>query len=92
MTTTFNFETREQYIEWRKQWRDEYKSISIAIRTARNALKALHREGLQMGENWRLLGSLKKLREEANKLLAIRWASKVEAGKARARRLEAVCS
>ena len=33
-----------------------------------------------------------KLREEANKLLAIRWASKVAAAEARARRLEAVCS
>ena len=50
MTTTFNFETREQYIEWRKQWREEYKSISIAIRSTRNSLKTLHREGLQMGK------------------------------------------
>ena len=88
MTTTFNFETREQYIEWRRQWREEYKSISIAIRSTRNSLKTLHREGLQMGENWRLLGSLKKLREQANELIAIRWASKVAAAEARARRLE----
>lgn len=91
MTTTFNFETREQYIEWRKQWREEYKSISIAIRAARNAVKAHHRAGVKESENLRLLLSLYGLRYQANQLLATREASKIAAGEARARRLEAVC-
>ena len=88
MTTTFNFETREQYIEWRKQWREEYKSISIAIRAARNAVKDHHRNGVKESENWRLLRSLDNLRKQANEMIGIRWASKVAAAETRARRLE----
>lgn len=88
MTTTFNFETREQYIEWRKQWRADYNSISIAIRAARNAVKNHHRSGIVMIENWRLIGSLLKLRITANKMLEEREASKIAAGQARERRLQ----
>ena len=40
MNNTFNFETRDQYIAWRAEWRSEYKSTSIAIRAAKQAIRA----------------------------------------------------
>lgn len=87
MNTTFNFETREQYIAWRAEWREDYKTTCIAIRAAKTALKQANRDG-----NWSALSqahwALIKLRQQAGELLSTRAESKIAAAEARARRLE----
>ena len=81
---TFTFETRDQYIAWRNQWRDDYKSTSIALLSTKAAIKKADREG-----NMRVLRqshyALITLKRQANELLDIRAQSKIEAANARNR-------
>lgn len=37
--TNFNFETREEYLAWRQDWKDKYANITEGIRNARRARK-----------------------------------------------------
>ena len=86
MTNTFNFETREQYIAWRAEWKSAYETTSIAIRAAKKAIKTANRDN-----DWIALSrahwSLISLKKQANKQLAERADSKMAAAAAREQRL-----
>ena len=39
-----NINTREAYLEWRKNWKQEYKALSERIRDTKVTIKNQHRE------------------------------------------------
>lgn len=91
MENTLTFTTREEYVAWRAEWRANYKLTSQRIRTARNNIKNMQREGKWQGI-WTQYSELGRAQHEARVLLDLRADSKVEAGKQRAARIEAVCA
>lgn len=75
MKITFN--SRETYLEWRKEWKTEYKNVSELIRQTKNSIKNQHREkGRAEYEDWL---TLFKSKRRATDLLMILVTAKVQA-------------
>ncbi len=91
MENTLNFTTREEYVAWRAEWRANYKLVSQRIRTARNTIKNMQREDKWQGM-WNQCAELVRARRDANELLELRIASKIEAGKQYNAHKEALCA
>lgn len=73
-TFTFTFTNREQYVQWRAEWRKKYAQLTIDIRKAKIDYKNDQRNGgypsyyLHVGH----------LRAEASRMMLERMASKEE--------------
>lgn len=91
MENTLTFTTREEYVAWRAEWRANYLLASQRIRTARNNVKNMQRED-KWQNIWFQYAELGRARRDANELLELRAASKVEAGRQYAARKEALCA
>ena len=91
MENTLNFNTRETYIAWRAEWRTEYATTSQQIREARNTIKNAQRENKWAGM-WNHYSTLARSQRTARELLALREASKIEAGKQFAAQKELSCA
>lgn len=82
--TNFNFTDRETYIEWRAQWRAEYKMLSQNIRELKLNTKNTARSGndaslLQMRlHSWSMKATnMLKQREKSKQLAAEQYAQKI---------------
>ncbi len=74
MTT---FTTREEYLAFRDAWKVQYKDLSIAIRSIKNAIAEMQSNGEFAGAQQNRLIVLKG---RATDMLANRFAAKIRAG------------
>ena len=100
--TSFDFETREEYLEWRTDWKAEYKGLSKEIRRLKNSRKEFiwkyrpkgndtMKRRTKVGSNPDYNSSADwKVYCEKNKatrMLKLLKEAKIEAGRQRAKRL-----
>ena len=100
--TTFNFKTREEYLNWRAEWKAEYKELSRAIRELKCARKeyiwkyrpkddnaSKRRTKIGPNPNYSSSASWKAASKSyrATNMLETLKEAKIEAGKQRAARL-----
>lgn len=88
---TFEFNSRESYLEWRTWWKKEYKRISQEIRVARSELKSEAKsqaaETIASGHTYVYydldseVSTLMGLRREANRFMYALRAAKKEAAR-----------
>ena len=75
--TVMTFTTREEYFEWRAEWRAAYKELSLNIRSEKLETVRLQRVGnFGPRDAWRA----RSLVQTANKMLDLRARSKELAG------------
>jgi len=83
-TFSFEFTTRDEYLEFRREWKERYKKISNEIRGAKSNLSNEMRK--QASDNceyynvWRQHGTVLSLRSEANMLMQMVESAKQLAG------------
>lgn len=100
--TSFEFETREEYLKWRAEWKAEYKELSKEIRRLKNARKQFiwkyrpkdndtMKRRTKVGPNPNYDDSVGwkvwSKKREATRALELLKEAKVEAGRQRAKRL-----
>lgn len=91
--TNFTFTTRETYIQWRAEWRQQYSALSAKIREQKFAFKHQQRKydcassAVTPATYWRALADLTKSQKTAKEMLAQRESSKLEAAKQRELRI-----
>lgn len=81
-----SFASRESYLEWRTQWRRQYRKLSQQIRFTKNAFKQCQRAYTGNSPD-KLRAELETLRVQAIEMIHVRHRSKEEAGRLRAVRL-----
>lgn len=90
--TTFNFTTRETYINWRAKWRSEYATLSKTIRLQKLEFKEAQRKyetsSITPAAYWNAVAVLIKSRRTAREMLSIREQSKLEAARQRDLRIQ----
>lgn len=75
--TTFNFNDRDTYLAFRKEWNEEYQALSQAIRE----LKAQHREELASGKGSYKHYEIFRKRREANSMMLLLEEAKLESAR-----------
>ncbi len=75
---TFEFNSRETYLEFRRWWREQYLRISQEIRTTRSELKEKARAGKYVGNEEQLLHAQ---RENARRMMGAIEGAKKEAAR-----------
>jgi len=95
-----DFETREEYRAWRKEWFAEYKAAIKAVRDAKLGKKQVQREGSKQdlsayetfAKHCRAMSDVGQTYGKAisrvDSLVSTRFRSRVRAGELRAKRLE----
>ena len=81
---TFEFDSRESYLEFRQWWKESYLSVSDKIRAAKKALKHEQRAQAKAGvpySTWKYERTLHEHQQEARRLMAAIEAAKKEAGR-----------
>lgn len=73
---TYNFNSRETYIEFRRQWKAEYRQISKDIRDTKDAMKKAQRDGEYRAAN--LQAEREILRKEARQMIEALHEAKAE--------------
>ncbi len=89
-TFSFEFKGREEYLEFRREWKERYKQLSADIRKAKNNLKNEMRSQAAEPDHewysvWKLEGHKLTLQEEARMMMQL-----VEAAKKEANRLQCI--
>jgi len=88
-TFSFEFKGREEYLEFRREWKKRYMQLSKEIREAKNNLKnEMRRQALdncKFYSVWKLEGHKFTLQEEARMMMQL-----VEAAKKEANRLQCI--
>ena len=74
---TFNFNSRETYLAFRNEWRQEYQELSQTIRE----LKAQHREELASGRGSYKHYDIIRKRREANAMMQLLEEAKLESAR-----------
>ena len=69
LSKVFTFNSRETYLEFRAEWKAEYKQISADIREDKNAIKNSQRESGHTPPQ--IYGRLSRSHRRANELLEI---------------------
>ena len=64
----FLWETKEEYLEFVKLWKEQYKELSKRLKKAKHALKEAHRQG----GGWRETEHVMSLKSQAHMLLQMR--------------------
>ncbi len=55
MNTPINFDSKDVYIKWRQQWRQEYQVVSEQIRKAKASLRDAQRKGCASWDRFQLV-------------------------------------
>lgn len=89
-TFSFEFKGREEYLEFRREWKERYMQLSKEIREAKGNLKnEMRRQAAEPDHQWysvwKLEGSKFTLQEEARMMMQL-----VEAAKKEANRLQCI--
>lgn len=74
----FAFHSKEQYLTFRRQWKENYAALSSAIRSQKSDIKAILRKGEYAGV---LQGNTHNLKREATKQLLMLQAARQEANR-----------
>ncbi len=83
-TFSFEFETREEYLAFRKGWKEEYLVLSKDIREAKrdlsNEMRSQAKDNCEYYSVWKQQGHKLTLQEEARMMMQLVEASKKVAG------------
>lgn len=82
----FGFTTRESYLQWRAQWKQEYRDLSQQIRDTKRALKKDQREN-HGADQARYQHQRQSLRAQACSMIFERADAKLAAARLRTERL-----
>ena len=74
---TFNFNDRDTYIAFRKEWKEKYKILSLEIR----GLKITRKEQARKGEGSYAIYSLMQKSQQATAMMLLLAAAKEEANR-----------
>jgi hypothetical protein len=74
--TTFNFTTRETYLEFTAAWKAQHALLVTEIRAAKNGIKNAMRDN---SISWKHYNELYQKRSEIQELLTLRQSAKAEA-------------
>ena len=67
-TFEFLWETKEEYLAFRDEWKAQYKELSARLKKAKHAVK----DAMRQGGGWREQGHVMSLKSQAHMLLQMR--------------------